>query len=59
VATPQGHVGLHAFLERQTWHSGQHARQLADVIERHGGKADWPARDRELQGLPMPVAVWG
>ncbi|MCA3071194.1 MAG: DinB family protein [Rhodocyclaceae bacterium] len=59
VDTPQGKVELHAFLERQTWHSGQHARQLADVIERHGGKADWPTRDRELQGLPMPVAVWG
>lgn len=59
VVTPQGTVGLHAFLERQTWHSGQHARQIADVIERHGGKADWPTRDRELQGLPMPVAVWG
>jgi hypothetical protein len=59
VDTPQGRVTLHAFLERQTWHSGQHARQLADVIERHGGKAEWPTRDRELQGLPMPVAVWG
>lgn len=59
VATPQGRIGLHAFLERQTWHSGQHARQLADVIERHGGKADWPTQDRDLQGLPMPVAVWG
>jgi hypothetical protein len=29
------------------------------TIERHGGKPEWPTRDRELQGLPMPVAVWG
>jgi hypothetical protein len=59
VSTPQGEVGLHAFLERQTWHSGQHGRQIADVIERHGGTADWPDRDAQLAGLPMPVAVWG
>jgi len=58
VSTVQGPVTLHMFLERQTWHSGQHARQIADVIERHGAQADWPGRDAELAGLPMPIAVW-
>jgi hypothetical protein len=58
VRTFQGEVTLHAFLERQTWHSAQHTRQLADVIERHGGTAHWPERDAQLAGLPLPDRIW-
>lgn len=58
VATFQGDVTLHAFLERQTWHSAQHTRQLADVVERHGGTPHWPERDAQLAGLPLPERIW-
>ncbi len=58
VRTFQGEVTLHAFLERQTWHSAQHARQLADVIERHGATPDWAQRDEQLAGLPLPTRIW-
>ncbi|MBC7780944.1 MAG: hypothetical protein H7125_12670 [Proteobacteria bacterium] len=58
VATFQGDVSLHMFLERQTWHSAQHTRQLADVVERRGVQPAWPNRDSELAGLPLPKAVW-
>jgi len=59
VHTFQGEVTLHQFLERQTWHSAQHVRQIADVIEQNAQVPDWPGRDRELAGLPLPAAVWG
>ena len=44
-------------LERGTWHSGQHARQLDLVVsELTGGKAAIPPATYE--GLPMPESVW-
>jgi len=45
------------FLERSTWHSAQHTRQLADVLQRLGVQA--PALpDEVLQGLPLPQRIW-
>ncbi len=52
-----GEQSLHEFLERTTWHSGQHARQLVWVIE---GLGLTPERlsSEVFRGLPMPEKVW-
>ena len=49
---------LHEFLERTTWHSGQHARQLMWVLERMGIAPDRPLGEETFDGLPMPAQVW-
>lgn len=49
---------LHAFLERQVWHSAQHIRQLEALLERFGVEPQ-PHLDRALlHGLPLPEGVW-
>ena len=54
-----GNVTIHEFLERTTWHSGQHSRQLMWALEdRFGIKPDRPLGPDMWQGLPMPEKVW-
>jgi hypothetical protein len=54
-----GDVTCHEFLERTTWHSGQHSRQLMWVLEDKFGIApDGPIDPATWQGLPMPEKVW-
>ena len=59
VKTTTGVQSLREFLERQTWHSAQHIRQLAWRLERMGITPDRPPSAAELAGLPIPQAVWG
>jgi hypothetical protein len=49
---------LHQFLERTTWHSSQHTRQLALVVETIGLIPDRPLSPADLAGLPLPTHVW-
>ena len=53
-----GAQSLHEFLERSTWHSAQHTRQLALVVEGLGMKPVRPLGDAELDGLPLPTHAW-
>jgi DinB superfamily len=54
-----GKVAVHEFLERTTWHSGQHSRQLMWALEdKYGIKPDRPLGSEMWQGLPMPEQVW-
>ena len=54
-----GKVARHEFLERTTWHSGQHSRQLMWALEdKYGIKPDRPLGPDMWQGLPMPEKVW-
>ncbi|MGD9830582.1 MAG: DinB family protein, partial [Hyphomicrobiaceae bacterium] len=54
-----GGVTRHEFLERTTWHSGQHSRQLMWLLEdKCGVKPDRPLGPEMWQGLPMPEKVW-
>ena len=54
-----GAQSLHDFLERTTWHAGQHLRQLELVLRMKIGVEPIPALDsRIFEGLPMPKAVW-
>ena len=53
-----GDVTLHDYLERTTWHSGQHVRQLVMVLGMLGIEPDEPPRKELFAGLPMPEKVW-
>jgi glutaredoxin len=53
-----GDVTVHEFLERTTWHSGQHVRQLVMVLDMLGIDPDSPIGQETFAGLPMPEKVW-
>lgn len=53
-----GKQSQHQFLERTTWHSMQHARQLMWVLEGLGMAPDGPLTPDLFAGLPMPEQVW-
>jgi len=53
-----GNVTLHDYLERTTWHSGQHVRQLMMVLGMLGIAPDRPIGKETFDGLPMPDKVW-
>jgi hypothetical protein len=53
-----GDVTLHEFLERTTWHSGQHVRQMVMVLDMLGIDPDGPPAKETFAGLPMPDKVW-
>jgi len=58
VKTYYGDVSAHQLLERCTWHSAQHCRQLVAVLERMGIQADRPLTPEDLKGLPLPERLW-
>ncbi len=58
LPTFYGPQPLHQLLERSTWHSAQHARQLAAVLERYGIQPDGPLTAEALAGLPLPERLW-
>lgn len=58
VKTCTGVQPLADFLQRQTWHSAQHVRQLAAVLERFGIEPDGPLSIEDLAGLPLPAGLW-
>ena len=58
MPTYYGIQPLSDVLERSTWHSAQHARQLVAVLERFGIAADRPLTEAELAGLPLPAGLW-
>lgn len=53
-----GKQSQHQFLERTTWHSMQHARQLMWVLEGLGIQPEQPLTPDLFAGLPMPEQVW-
>jgi hypothetical protein len=53
-----GDVTLHEYLERTTWHSGQHVRQMMMVLGMLGIAPDRPVGQETFAGLPMPDRVW-
>jgi len=58
VLTYFGDSTQHRVLERCTWHAAQHTRQLAMMLERLGIEPDRPLGADDLEGLPLPTAVW-
>lgn len=54
-----GDVSRHEFLERTTWHAGQHSRQLMWILEDKFQIApNRPIPPDTWAGLPMPEKVW-
>jgi glutaredoxin/uncharacterized damage-inducible protein DinB len=58
LQTYYGEQPLHHVMERCTWHSAQHARQIMAVLERFGIAPDGPLTDADYAGLPMPAGMW-
>jgi len=58
VKTFFGMQPLGMLFERSTWHSAQHTRQLAAVLERLNIKPDRPLTAEDLAGLPLPERLW-
>ena len=58
LETYYGEQKLHHVMERCTWHSAQHARQIIAVLERFGIPAEGPLTREDYAGLPMPDALW-
>jgi hypothetical protein len=58
LATFFGPCPAHDLLERATWHTAQHCRQLADVLTRFGILPDRPLTPAQLAGLPLPERLY-
>jgi glutaredoxin/uncharacterized damage-inducible protein DinB len=58
VKTYYGVRPLHELLERCTWHSAQHARQIIAVLERLGVEPQGRLGAADYAGLPMPKGLW-
>jgi glutaredoxin/uncharacterized damage-inducible protein DinB len=58
VKTYYGERPLHELLERCTWHSAQHARQIIAVLERLGIEPAGRLTAEDYAGLPMPKGLW-
>lgn len=58
VQTYYGPQLLHEYLERSTWHVGQHVRQWVMLLGMAGIAPDRPPSEADLAGLPMPSQVW-
>lgn len=53
-----GKQTVHEFLERTTWHAGQHTRQLQAVVESLGLIPNTLITAETLDGLPMPANIY-
>ena len=49
---------MHEYLERTTWHSGQHVRQWMMLLGMAGIAPDRPLVEADFANLPMPGNVW-
>jgi glutaredoxin len=58
ISTYYGLQPLHHLLERCTWHSAQHVRQIIAVLERFGVEVERPLTANDYAGLPMPEGLW-
>ena len=58
VPTYFGGTTRHEMLERTVWHSTQHMRQTASLLEQSGITPDRPLTKAAIEGLPLTEAVW-
>jgi hypothetical protein len=58
IKTFYGPQPAHQLLERSTWHSAQHTRQLSAVLERFQIAPNGPLTSEHLAGLPLPAGLW-
>ena len=58
LKTYYGDQPLHMVLERSTWHSAQHARQITALLERFGIEPKRRLSTEDLAGLPLPERLF-
>lgn len=58
VSTYYGEQTAHELMERTTWHAAQHVRQVYWFLGHLGISVDEGLSEGDLQGLPIPKAVW-
>ena len=58
VPTYFGGTTRHEMLERTVWHTAQHVRQVASLLEQAGVAPDRPLAADDLLSLPLPDALW-
>jgi hypothetical protein len=58
VPTYYGPSPMHEVMERATWHTGQHVRQLMMLLEGLGIEPNRRMTAADFAGLPMPEKVW-
>ena len=58
VPTYFGGTTRHEMLERTVWHTAQHVRQIASLLEQAGVAPDRPLDADDLRGLPLTDKVW-
>lgn len=58
VPTYFGATSRHEMLERTVWHSTQHVRQVASLLEMAGIAPDRPLSSADIAGLPLTEKIW-
>ena len=58
VPTYFGETSRHEMFERTVWHSTQHTRQLAALLEQTGIVPDRPLGRADIRGLPLTDKIW-
>jgi hypothetical protein len=53
-----GQTSRHEMFERTVWHSAQHTRQLAALLEEAGIVPDRPLGPADIAGLPLTDRIW-
>ena len=58
VPTYFGGTTRHEMLERTVWHSTQHTRQVASLLDQVDIVPDRPLQKSDIEGLPLTDKVW-
>jgi DinB family len=58
VQTYFGPTTRHELFERTVWHSAQHVRQVASLLEQAGIAPDRPLSADQIRGLPLTEKIW-
>ena len=53
-----GRVSRHELLERTVWHSTQHVRQIASLLEQAGVAPERAVTAELIRGLPLTERIW-
>ena len=58
VPTYFGDTSRHEMFERTVWHSAQHTRQIAALLDQAGIHPDRPLGPDDIRGLPLTDKIW-
>jgi hypothetical protein len=58
VPTYFGKTSRHEMFERTVWHSTQHTRQIASLLQQAGIAPDRPLGPHDICGLPLTDKIW-